>query len=51
LQKRLSEKKRKVLLAAADVYRPAAIEQLKTLGNQINIPVFQLKRRMQLRLL
>jgi signal recognition particle subunit SRP54 len=27
------------LLAAADVYRPAAIEQLKTLGAQVNVPV------------
>ena len=28
------------LLVAADVYRPAAIEQLKVLGNSINIPVY-----------
>ncbi len=27
------------LLAAADVYRPAAIDQLRTLGAQINVPV------------
>lgn len=27
-------------LIPADVYRPAAIEQLKTLGKQINVPVF-----------
>ena len=27
------------LLAAADTYRPAAIEQLKTLGAQLNVPV------------
>src|SRR5215831_2043531 len=27
------------LLAAADVYRPAAIDQLKTLGAQLNVPV------------
>src|SRR5687768_2113129 len=27
------------LLAAADVYRPAAIDQLRTLGGQINVPV------------
>ena len=32
--------KRKPLLVPADVYRPAAIEQLKTLGKQIDIPVF-----------
>ena len=30
------------LLVAADVYRPAAIEQLKTLGKQVDIPVFSL---------
>ena len=42
LAKRLDEKKRKVLLVAADVYRPAAIEQLKTLGSQIDIPVFSI---------
>ncbi|OLQ39344.1 hypothetical protein ATX63_10725 [Oenococcus oeni] len=28
------------LLIAADVYRPAAIEQLKSLGDQLSIPVF-----------
>jgi signal recognition particle subunit SRP54 len=27
------------LLAAADIYRPAAIDQLKTLGAQLNVPV------------
>lgn len=33
---------RKPLLVACDVYRPAAIEQLKTLGDQLNMPVFSL---------
>jgi signal recognition particle subunit SRP54 len=28
------------LLVAADIYRPAAIEQLKVLGEQINVPVY-----------
>lgn len=28
------------MMVAADVYRPAAIEQLKVVGRQINIPVF-----------
>ncbi len=37
------KKGRKVLLAAADVYRPAAIDQLKTLGEQIGIEVFSLE--------
>jgi signal recognition particle subunit SRP54 len=36
------KKGRKVLLAAADVYRPAAIDQLKTLGEQVGIEVFSL---------
>src|SRR5215470_2500496 len=27
------------LLAAADIYRPAAIDQLRTLGAQLNVPV------------
>ena len=31
---------KKVLLAAADVYRPAAIDQLQQIGNQIGVPVF-----------
>lgn len=33
---------RKPLLVAADVYRPAAIKQLETLGKQLNMPVFSL---------
>ncbi|MBR5904995.1 MAG: signal recognition particle protein [Bacteroidales bacterium] len=35
-----SKKGRKVLLAACDTFRPAAIEQLKTLGEQVGVPVF-----------
>ena len=31
---------RNPLLVACDVYRPAAIEQLKVLGEQINVPVY-----------
>jgi signal recognition particle subunit SRP54 len=30
------------LLAACDIYRPAAIEQLETVGRQLDIPVFQM---------
>lgn len=45
LAKRLNEHKRKVLLVAADIYRPAAIEQLKLLGKQINVEVFSLEER------
>ncbi|MFD1357512.1 signal recognition particle protein [Fictibacillus halophilus] len=33
---------RKPLLAAADIYRPAAIKQLETLGKQLDFPVFQM---------
>ncbi|MFC0014315.1 MULTISPECIES: signal recognition particle protein [Allobacillus] len=33
---------RKPMLVAADVYRPAAINQLETLGNQLDLPVFSL---------
>ena len=35
-----SKKGRQPLLAACDVYRPAAIEQLKVLGAQIEVPVY-----------
>ncbi len=35
-----SEKARRPLLVACDVYRPAAIEQLKVLGQQIDVPVY-----------
>ncbi len=35
-----SEKGRRPLLVACDVYRPAAIEQLKVLGSQIEVPVY-----------
>ncbi|MGA7354738.1 MAG: signal recognition particle protein [Candidatus Cybelea sp.] len=38
---RLKEQGRRSLLIAADVYRPAAIEQLKTLGKQVGLPVFE----------
>lgn len=31
---------KKPLLVACDIYRPAAVEQLKTLGKELNIPVF-----------
>lgn len=38
-----TKKKRTPLLVACDVYRPAAIEQLHILGEQINIPVYSEK--------
>jgi len=33
---------RNPMLVAADIYRPAAIKQLETLGNQLDMPVFSL---------
>ncbi len=38
----LKENNRKVLLTAADIYRPAAIDQLKILGKEIDVPVFSI---------
>jgi signal recognition particle subunit SRP54 len=38
----LQKENRSTLLVATDVYRPAAIDQLVTLGKQINVPVFEL---------
>ena len=35
-----NKKNRKPLLVACDVYRPAAIDQLKVLAEQINVPVY-----------
>ena len=35
-----AEKNARPLLIAADVYRPAAIEQLKTIGQQVQVPVY-----------
>ena len=35
-----SDKGKRPLLVACDVYRPAAIEQLKVLAEQINVPVY-----------
>lgn len=40
LAKLLKEQKKKVLLASADVYRPAAIAQLKTLAQQLDVECF-----------
>lgn len=35
-----SKRGKKPMLVAADIYRPAAIEQLRVLGSQINVPVY-----------
>ncbi|MBU7568337.1 signal recognition particle protein [Weissella hellenica] len=37
-----NEQNARPMMIAADVYRPAAIEQLKTLGEQIDVPVFEM---------
>lgn len=38
----LRKENRSTMLVATDVYRPAAIDQLITLGKQINVPVFEM---------
>jgi len=40
LARLLKEQKKKVLLVSADVYRPAAIEQLKTLAKQLDVDCY-----------
>ncbi len=40
LAKMLKKQRKSVLMAAADVYRPAAIDQLEFLGNEIGVPVY-----------
>ncbi|MFH5832295.1 signal recognition particle protein [Halalkalibaculum sp. DA384] len=39
------ENNRNPILAAADVYRPAAIDQLKTLAEQIDVPVYSIGQK------
>ncbi len=39
------ENNRNPILAAADVYRPAAIDQLKTLAGDIDIPVYSIEQK------
>jgi signal recognition particle subunit SRP54 len=34
---------KKPMLVAADIYRPAAVDQLTTLGRKLNVPVFSIK--------
>jgi signal recognition particle subunit SRP54 len=38
----MTKHKRKPLLVAADIYRPAAVEQLKVLGAKVGVPVFHI---------
>ena len=43
LAKHLRGQGRSPMLAAADVYRPAAVDQLETLAEQVRVPVFALR--------
>jgi signal recognition particle subunit SRP54 len=42
IAKKLRASGERVMLVAADIYRPAAIKQLQTLGERIDVPVFTL---------
>jgi signal recognition particle subunit SRP54 len=42
LAKKLKKEGRRPLLAACDVYRPAAIKQLMVVGESVGVPVFQM---------
>ena len=39
----LKSKGRSPMVAAADVYRPAAVDQLETLAGQVGVPVFSIR--------
>jgi signal recognition particle subunit SRP54 len=41
LARLLAKQKRKPAMVAADIYRPAAIQQLQTLGRSLQVPVFE----------
>jgi signal recognition particle subunit SRP54 len=41
LARYITKQGRRPMMVAADIYRPAAIDQLQTLGKQIDIPVFR----------
>ena len=45
LARRLKKSGKNTMLVAADVYRPAAIDQLKTLGEQVEVPVFAIEEQ------
>jgi signal recognition particle subunit SRP54 len=45
LAKHLKDKKHTPMVAAADVYRPAAIDQLQTLAAQIDVPVYSIEEK------
>lgn len=43
LARHLQKQGKKPMLVACDIYRPAAIDQLSTLGRKLNVPVFTIK--------
>jgi len=45
LAKYFEHKGKKSILIAADIYRPAAVDQLKVLGKQLNLPVFHVQKK------
>lgn len=45
LAKKFLANGRKPLLVACDIYRPAAIQQLKILGEQVKVPVFSIEEK------
>lgn len=50
LAKKLTAEGKSVLLVAADVYRPAAIDQLQTLGRKLDVPVHSIPNMMPVEL-
>ncbi|HEX8691949.1 MAG TPA: signal recognition particle protein [Longimicrobium sp.] len=40
IARKMKREMRRVRMVAADVYRPAAVEQLQTLGEQVGVPVY-----------
>lgn len=49
LAKMLKSQGKSPMLAAADVYRPAAVDQLKTLAGSIDVPVYAIEEKNALR--
>ena len=43
LARHLQKAGKKPMLVAADIYRPAAVDQLTTIGRKLNVPVFTIK--------
>lgn len=43
LARKLQDDGRKPMLVAADIYRPAAVQQLRVLGDRLSVPVFHLE--------